>query len=126
MLDFQNKCRKLPKALKEWQAFKDLIRKIDDFNAVCPLLERMADKAMKERHWKRIEDLTGHKFDIESEGFSLRNVMEAPLLEHMEDIEVYTLVRAVICFIIDNYHRVSQFDIRDEQHYFFRTYVLPR
>ena len=88
LLDFQNKCRKLPKGLKEWQAFKDLTKKIDDFNAICPLLERMADKAMKERHWKRIEEITKHKFDIESEGFALRNVMEAPLLENMEDIEV--------------------------------------
>lgn len=88
MLDFQNKCRKLPKGLKEWQAFKDLTKKIDDFNAICPLLERMADKAMKERHWKRIEDITKHTFDIENEAFALRNVMEAPLLENMEDIEV--------------------------------------
>ena len=87
LLDFQTKCRKLPKALKEWQAYKDLTKKIEDFNTVCPLLERMTDKAMKERHWQRIEDLTGHKFDIESEGFTLRSVMEAPLLENMDDIE---------------------------------------
>ena len=87
LLDFQTKCRKLPKALKEYGAYRDLTKKIEDFNTICPLLERMADKAMKERHWKRIEDLTGHKFDIESEGFTLRSVMEAPLLENMEDIE---------------------------------------
>ncbi len=88
MLEFQNKCRKLPKGLKEWQAFKDLTKKIDNFNAVCPLLEKMAENAMKERHWKRIEELTNHKFDIESESFTLRSVMEAPLLENIEDIEV--------------------------------------
>ena len=88
LLDFQNKCRKLPKALKEWQAFNDLKKKIDDFNETCPLLERMLDRAMKDRHWKRIEDLTGYKFDVESESFLLRNVMEAPLLQHLEDIEV--------------------------------------
>ena len=82
------RCRKLPKALKEWRAFKDLMKKIEDFNQVCPLLERMTDKAMMDRHWKRIEDITGHKFDVESEGFQLRHVMDAPLLEHLEDIEV--------------------------------------
>ena len=81
--------------MKEWQAFKDLTKKIDDFNSVCPLLERMADKAMKERHWKRIEELTNHKFDIESEGFTLRNVMEAPLLQNMEDIEVCLCVHTL-------------------------------
>ena len=90
LMDFQNRCRKLPKALKEWQAFNDLKKKIDDFNELCPLLERMLDRAMKERHWERIEEVTQWKFDVESEGFLLRHVMEAPLMENIEDIEVRT------------------------------------
>lgn len=43
---------------------------------------------MKDRHWDRIANVTGHKFDVESENFLLRNIMEAPLLENKEDIEV--------------------------------------
>lgn len=81
------RCRKLPKGLKEWQAFNDLKQNIDDFNETCPLLELMANRAMKERHWQRIATLTGHTFDVESENFQLRNIMEAPLLEHKDDIE---------------------------------------
>jgi dynein heavy chain len=87
LIDFQNKCRKLPKALKEWEAFNDLKKKIDDFNETCPLLEMMANKAMLERHWKRMAEVTGHSFDTESESFQLRNIMEAPLLKFREDIE---------------------------------------
>lgn len=83
------RCRKLPRALKDWQAFQDLKQTIDDFNESCPLLELMANKAMKQRHWDRIAGLTGHTFDMESETFSLRNIMEAPLLKHKEDIEVF-------------------------------------
>ena len=74
--------------MKEWPAFNDLKKKIDDFNESCPLLELMANKAMLERHWKRMEGLTGHTFDIEAENFQLRNIMEAPLLKYREDIEV--------------------------------------
>ncbi|XP_015771206.1 PREDICTED: LOW QUALITY PROTEIN: dynein heavy chain 5, axonemal-like [Acropora digitifera] len=85
--DFQTRCRKLPRALKDWQAFLDLKKTIDDFNESCPLLELMANKAMKQRHWDRIATLTGHTFEMESETFSLRNIMEAPLLKHKEDIE---------------------------------------
>ena len=48
----------------------------------------MANKAMKERHWDRIATVTGHQFDVESENFLLRNIMEAPLLANKEDIEV--------------------------------------
>ena len=82
------RCRKLPKALKEWQAFNDLKKKVDDFNETCPLLEMMANPAMKDRHWKRLSDLTKCPFDVESESFYLRNIMEAPLLKNKEDIEV--------------------------------------
>ena len=55
----------------------------------------MADKAMKERHWKRIEDITKHKFDIDSDSFVLRNIMDAPLLANIEDIEVCWII--VMC-----------------------------
>ena len=82
------RCRKLPRALKEWQAYEELRKTIEDFNDMVPLLELMANKAMKPRHWKRIAELTGHTFDIESENFTLRNILQAPLLENKEEIEV--------------------------------------
>ena len=85
---FSCRCRKLPKALKEWEAFNALSKKINDFNESCPLLELMANKAMKDRHWDRIAKCTGHTFDLESDSFALRNIMEADLLPHKEDIEV--------------------------------------
>ncbi|KAK9891390.1 hypothetical protein WA026_014631 [Henosepilachna vigintioctopunctata] len=85
--DFQNRCRKLPKALKDWPAFLDLKKKIDDFNETCPLLELMANKAMKERHWKRLSATCNYQFDIDSPTFTLRNIMEAPLLQYKDDVE---------------------------------------
>ena len=51
----------------------------------------MANKAMLERHWKRMAEVTGHSFDTESESFQLRNIMEAPLLKFREDIEVCSI-----------------------------------
>ncbi|XP_063254244.1 dynein axonemal heavy chain 5-like isoform X2 [Prinia subflava] len=87
LLDFQSKIRKLPKALKEWKAFQDLKKKNDDFTESCPLLEMMKNKAMLSRHWEKIAQVTGHHFDVDSENFTLKNVMDAPLLKHKEDIE---------------------------------------
>uniref|UniRef100_A0A8C5KN64 Dynein, axonemal, heavy chain 8 n=1 Tax=Jaculus jaculus TaxID=51337 RepID=A0A8C5KN64_JACJA len=91
--EFQNRCRKLPKGLKDWQAFLDLKKRIDDFSESCPLLEMMTNKAMKQRHWDRISELTGTPFDVESDSFCLKNIMEAPLLKNKDDIEnwVYKL-----------------------------------
>ena len=87
LLEFQNRCRKLPKALKEWPAFHALKKTIDDFNDICPLLELMSNKAMKYRHWQKIQSITGFTFDLERPGFCLKDILEAPLLPNKEDIE---------------------------------------
>nr|CDS18170.1 dynein heavy chain [Echinococcus granulosus] len=87
LIDFQTRCRRLPKGLKEWPAYEALQKKIDDFNETCPLLEMMANKSMLPRHWKRIETVTNCQLDVYAEGFLLKNLMELPLLEHKEDIE---------------------------------------
>ncbi|XP_078395203.1 dynein axonemal heavy chain 5 [Cetorhinus maximus] len=87
LMELQTRCRKLPRALKEWQAFLDLKQTIDDFSECCPLLEHMSNKAMMLRHWKRIAETTGHNFDVESETFKLRNIMEASILKYKEEIE---------------------------------------
>lgn len=43
------------------------------------------------RHWERIAQVTGHNFDVVSESFSLKNIMDASLLKYKEDIEVHIL-----------------------------------
>nr|XP_013189103.1 unnamed protein product [Amyelois transitella] len=87
LMEFQNRCRKLPKGLKEWPAFFALKKTIDDFNDMCPLLELMANKAMKPRHWQRIMEVTKYNFELDNEDFCLKNILEAPLLPNKEDIE---------------------------------------
>ncbi|KAM4835098.1 dynein axonemal heavy chain 8 [Thomomys bottae] len=108
--EFQNRCRKLPKGLKDWQAFLDLKKRIDDFSESCPLLEMMTNKAMKPRHWDRISELTGTPFDVESDSFCLRNIMEAPLLKNKDDIEDICIsaskekdIEAKLMLVIDNW-----------------------
>ncbi|XP_034837309.1 dynein axonemal heavy chain 8 [Maniola hyperantus] len=87
LTEFDIRCRKLPRGMKDWPAFIDLKNKIDDFNETCPLLELMADKSMKDRHWRRLEQLMNCVLDVESDTFTLANVMEAPLLKYKEDVE---------------------------------------
>lgn len=60
----------------------------------------MTNKAMKQRHWNRIAETTGQQFDIESDSFCLRNIMEASILKHKEDIEVGTHFSLLAYFIL--------------------------
>ncbi|CAF0837526.1 unnamed protein product [Adineta steineri] len=86
--DFQTACRKLPKGLREFPAFHALKKTIDDFSECCPLLEMMANRAMQNRHWQRIAEVTGvPNLDVEADDFRLRSVMDLPLLQFKEDIE---------------------------------------
>uniref|UniRef100_G1N2L4 Dynein axonemal heavy chain 5 n=1 Tax=Meleagris gallopavo TaxID=9103 RepID=G1N2L4_MELGA len=87
LVEFQNRCRKLPRGVKEWPAFFDLKKTIEDFCECCPLLECMSSKAMMPRHWKQITELTEHNFVVEGETLRLKNIMEAPLLRYKEEIE---------------------------------------
>ncbi|EUB62286.1 Dynein heavy chain 5, axonemal [Echinococcus granulosus] len=85
--EFQRKCKRLPKALKSWPAYTDLEKTINDFNEKVPLLEMMTNKAMKPRHWQRLAALTNYNFDVESESFMLKTMLDAPLLESKDDVE---------------------------------------
>ncbi|XP_063230049.1 dynein axonemal heavy chain 8-like [Bacillus rossius redtenbacheri] len=85
--EFQMRCRQLPAAMRDWPAYIDLKKKIDDFNEMMPLLRLMLDKSMKERHWTRLSETMGYNFDVERETFSLRDVMEAPLLKFSAEVE---------------------------------------
>lgn len=77
----------MPKGLKSWPAYTDLEKTINDFNDKVPLLEMMTNKAMKPRHWQRLAALTNYNFDVESESFTLKNMLDAPLLESKDDVE---------------------------------------
>ena len=82
------RCQKLPRALKDWQEYKDLCQKIDDFNALVPLLDQMTNEAMLPRHWKEIQTLTGQSFDAEAQQFTLGTVLQPSLLTDKDKVEV--------------------------------------
>ena len=48
---FQAQCKKLPKALRDWPAYTDCRKKIDDFLEILPLLQALSSPDMRDRHW---------------------------------------------------------------------------
>jgi len=85
---FGEQCVRLPKDLKEWNAYKELKLQIDNFKDILPILLALKKPSIQPRHWKQIIDITGKELNYEQEdGFYLNDLLEAHLLDHKEDIE---------------------------------------
>jgi dynein heavy chain len=91
---FQNRCKKLPKDLKEWPAFKELDKKIIDFGDIMPMLEDLKHPAIQERHWKKLAELTA-KADLatlytEIDVFKMKDITDANLLKVRDEVDEMT------------------------------------
>jgi len=85
--DFQKMCKNMPKALKEWDAYNELKKSIDDLLETVPLLQFLSNKAMRDRHWDQVNEVTGVKFNMDPDTFKIGDILAANLLQVAEDIE---------------------------------------
>ena len=90
MTQFQAQCRKLPKALREWDAYVDLRKKIDEFLEMLPFIQALTDKSMRDRHWKALQEIVGVKLNLREDEFKLADLLDANILPHADDIEDLT------------------------------------
>ena len=90
--EFFSKCKRLPRQLKDFEAYLSLRQEIEDFQNVLPLLAELSKPSIKPRHWKEVIAITGYplKVDQEEEIFYLSNLLDANLLEYKDDIEEVT------------------------------------
>ncbi|KAK9841874.1 hypothetical protein WJX81_008571 [Elliptochloris bilobata] len=84
---FQAQSNKLPKALREWQAFHDCKKTIDDFLEQLPLFQQLAHKAMRPRHWAEVMRVTGVELNMAEDVFKLAHLLAANLLTQRDEIE---------------------------------------
>ena len=56
--EFQAACKRLPLALRDWPAYKDCRRTIDDFLDLLPLFQALAHKAIRGR-WAGRQGVVG-------------------------------------------------------------------
>ncbi|KAJ1345302.1 hypothetical protein BSLG_000815 [Batrachochytrium salamandrivorans] len=87
MTDFQAKIKKLPKAIKDWDAFTELKNIVENLSLMIPLLEMMRNKSMQQRHWDAIMSITKTPINLDPDMFYLKNLLDSPLVENREDIE---------------------------------------
>jgi len=90
----QTRCKTMPKALRDWDAYNELKRRIDDFLEVLPLLTALSGPAMQDRHWAAIQDITKSTIDMNPDTFKLAHLLaigtkegELTLLACAEEVE---------------------------------------
>jgi len=88
LAEFQARCKKLPKPMKEWQAYSDVKTRIDSFDEMLPLLNFMRHKSLRERHWEHITRVCGEQsLDRNVDTFRLHHVLDIKVLKHKDDVE---------------------------------------
>ncbi|KAG8470448.1 hypothetical protein KFE25_008869 [Diacronema lutheri] len=85
--DFQLAVRRMPKALREWDAFVELKRTIDTFLESLPLVQMLTHPGMRLRHWESLCKVANVDLAVGSESFTLQALLDADLLEYREDVE---------------------------------------
>ncbi len=48
---YGEQCIKLPKDLKEWQAYKELKTSIENLKQLLPIISILKKDSVKDRHW---------------------------------------------------------------------------
>jgi len=87
MENFAGRCKKLPKKLREWEAYNDLKKQIEDTQTVLPLLQELSKPSLRDRHWEEIATLTGHQMNVHDPEFRLADMLSANLVAHQVEIE---------------------------------------
>eukprot|EP00392_Amoebophrya_sp_AT5.2_P000469 g470.t1 len=87
---FQARCKRMPKVLRDWEAYHELKKQIDDFSEVLPLFVELSKKSIMARHWKQVMELTGKELSVESDTFKLQSLIDANLNEYADEVNDIT------------------------------------
>jgi dynein heavy chain len=87
LASFQVRVRSMPIGLRKWDAFLELKQLVDNFFNTLPLLSLLSNPAVKDRHWRKIAELCGKDLDYRNPEFKVKNLIDAKLVDHKEDIE---------------------------------------
>ena len=84
------RCSKMPRKLRDWEAYTALRTDITDFQDMLPLLQELAKPSIKPRHWAAIMQITGARLPTDLDLLKLHMLWEARMLDFKEEVEEVT------------------------------------
>lgn len=84
--------KKLPKSVKQSDAFKGLDRITKDFLCTCPLISALRSPAMRDRHWQELMTIVKKQFPVPtmSSNVTIKQLLELELHKVANDVEELT------------------------------------
>jgi dynein heavy chain len=86
MDQFMARLARMPRSLRQWDAFRTLKGKLEDFQTNIPLLEQLSKDSIKPRHWTELMRFTSTDFRIDSGDFRLQTLLDCHLEEYADDV----------------------------------------
>merc|ERR1712194_284377 len=83
---FAARCKKMPKQLRDWPAYGELKKEIEDFQEVLPLLMELGKPSIMPRHWQQVMEMTGKELPVENDDFSLLSLIDANMGEFTDEV----------------------------------------
>lgn len=83
---YSARIKKLPKELKQLAPYNVVAEKILSFKDSIPLFADLKNDALRERHWRKLMEITGRTFDMNPETFTLEKLFSMNLHEHADAI----------------------------------------
>lgn len=84
------RCLKLPKQLRQFDAYAQLKKKLEDFDKIFPLITQLKCPDLLERHWTELAKLSGNEkwvnYFYAPESFRLSEILKVDLLAIEDDI----------------------------------------
>ncbi|XP_059166583.1 dynein axonemal heavy chain 8-like [Physella acuta] len=84
---YWDECLALPSKLKDWEAYNDLRTKLQNYLEVFPLLQKLASKEIRNRHWLQVMHVTHSSFQLEGNVFKLCHLLDIGLIKHRSEVE---------------------------------------
>lgn len=84
--------RRLPRTIKNTDAFKGLDRISKEFLSTCPLITSLRSPAMRERHWRELMDVVKREFPLPANNpqMQLRDLLELELHKVTNEVDDIT------------------------------------
>ncbi|TPX37396.1 hypothetical protein SeMB42_g06902, partial [Synchytrium endobioticum] len=83
---FSTRLRKMASSLKQLPPYNVVAGQIMAFKDSVPLLQDLKSEALRERHWRKLMEVTGHPFDMAADTFTLEKLFAMNLADHTAEI----------------------------------------